>query len=191
MFESLRKVPLDTALEAAYTASHNLFHGKVSRRTWTGGSLEGAHLLLGIRTEIEKAEGLPLAQIDRDRAYEYICKLSEAIEQMARKRFGLAARRGKKLLKDLRSEPIQAVPHTHAGTDPDAKKILESEGTVIDSLPTPTFRVQIAEGHEVLADLSATMRKRAKVLAGDRVRVELSPYDLTKGRITYRHKHRT
>jgi translation initiation factor IF-1 len=63
------------------------------------------------------------------------------------------------------------------------------EGVVMDSLPNATFRVQIAEGHEILAHLSGKMRKNfIKVLPGDRVTVELSPYDLTKGRITYRHR---
>jgi len=63
------------------------------------------------------------------------------------------------------------------------------EGVVIDSLPNATFRVQIAEGHEILAHLSGKMRKNfIKVLPGDKVTVELSPYDLTKGRITYRHR---
>lgn len=63
------------------------------------------------------------------------------------------------------------------------------EGTVIDSLPNATFKVQIGEGHEILAHLSGKMRKNfIKVLPGDKVTVELSPYDLTKGRITYRHR---
>ena len=63
------------------------------------------------------------------------------------------------------------------------------EGVVIDSLPNATFRVQIAEGHEILAHLSGKMRKNfIKVLPGDKVTVELSPYDLSKGRITYRHR---
>lgn len=63
------------------------------------------------------------------------------------------------------------------------------DGVVIDSLPNATFKVQIAEGHEILAHLSGKMRKNfIKVLPGDKVTVELSPYDLTKGRITYRHR---
>ena len=63
------------------------------------------------------------------------------------------------------------------------------EGVVMDSLPNATFRVQIAEGHEILAHLSGKMRENfIKVLPGDKVTVELSPYDLTKGRITYRHR---
>ena len=63
------------------------------------------------------------------------------------------------------------------------------EGTVKDSLPNATFKVQVGEGHEILAHLSGKMRKNfIKVLPGDKVTVELSPYDLTKGRITYRHR---
>ena len=63
------------------------------------------------------------------------------------------------------------------------------DGTVIESLPNATFRVKLGEGHEVLAHLSGKMRKHfIKVLPGDKVTVELSPYDLTKGRITYRHR---
>jgi len=66
---------------------------------------------------------------------------------------------------------------------------LELEGTVVEALPSTTFRVKLDSGHEVLAYLSGKMRKYyIRVLLGDRVRVELSPYDLTKGRITYRHK---
>jgi translation initiation factor IF-1 len=63
------------------------------------------------------------------------------------------------------------------------------DGVVIDSLPNATFKVEIAEGHQILAHLSGKMRKNfIKVLPGDKVTVELSPYDLTKGRITYRHR---
>jgi translation initiation factor IF-1 len=63
------------------------------------------------------------------------------------------------------------------------------EGTVMESLPNATFEVQIGDGHKILAHLSGKMRKNfIKVLAGDKVTVELSPYDLTKGRITYRHR---
>ena len=59
----------------------------------------------------------------------------------------------------------------------------------MESLPNATFKVQIGDGHEILAHLSGKMRKNfIKVLAGDKVTVELSPYDLTKGRITFRHK---
>jgi translation initiation factor IF-1 len=63
------------------------------------------------------------------------------------------------------------------------------EGTVTEALPGTQFRVELDTGHEVLAYLSGKMRKYyIRILLGDRVRVELSPYDLTRGRIVYRHK---
>ncbi|MBC7242063.1 MAG: translation initiation factor IF-1 [Anaerolineae bacterium] len=66
---------------------------------------------------------------------------------------------------------------------------LEVEGTVVEALPNTMFRVRLDTGHEVLAYLSGRMRKYyIRVLLGDRVRVEMSPYDLTRGRITYRYK---
>ena len=68
---------------------------------------------------------------------------------------------------------------------------VEVEGTIVEALPNTMFRVQLDNGHEVLAYLSGKMRKYyIRVLLGDRVVVELSPYDLTRGRITYRHKKR-
>jgi len=63
------------------------------------------------------------------------------------------------------------------------------EGTVVEALPGTQFRVRLDTGHEVLAYLSGRMRKYyIRILLGDRVRVELSPYDLTRGRIVYRYK---
>lgn len=71
----------------------------------------------------------------------------------------------------------------------DSKEKLITEGTVVEALPNTTFRVQLDNGHEVLAYLSGKMRKYyIRVLLGDRVRVELSPYDLERGRIIYRFK---
>lgn len=68
---------------------------------------------------------------------------------------------------------------------------IEVEGTVIEALPATQFRVELDNGHKVLAYLSGRMRKYyIRILLGDRVRVELSPYDLTRGRITYRFKKR-
>jgi translation initiation factor IF-1 len=68
-------------------------------------------------------------------------------------------------------------------------EMIPVEGVVTESLPNATFKVQIAEGHQILAHLSGKMRKNfIKVLPGDKVTVELSPYDLSKGRITYRHR---
>jgi translation initiation factor IF-1 len=66
---------------------------------------------------------------------------------------------------------------------------IEVEGVVIEALPNTMFKVELENDHEVLAYLSGRMKKYyIKVLLGDRVRVELSPYDLTRGRITYRFK---
>jgi len=64
---------------------------------------------------------------------------------------------------------------------------IEVEGTVITVLPNTMFRVELANGHQILAHISGKMRKHyIKVLPGDRVLVELSPYDLSRGRVTYR-----
>jgi translation initiation factor IF-1 len=66
---------------------------------------------------------------------------------------------------------------------------IEVEGTVVEALPATQFRVELDAGHTVLAYLSGKMRRYyIRILLGDRVRVELSPYDLTRGRITYRFK---
>jgi translation initiation factor IF-1 len=71
----------------------------------------------------------------------------------------------------------------------DKEEKIEVEGTVVEALPGTQFRVELDNGHEVLAYLSGKMRKYyIRILLGDRVRVELSPYDLTRGRITYRYK---
>jgi translation initiation factor IF-1 len=65
-----------------------------------------------------------------------------------------------------------------------------AEGTVVDKLPNSLFRVRLDSGeHEVLAQISGKIRKHSiRILLGDRVRVEMSPYDLSRGRITYRHR---
>jgi len=69
------------------------------------------------------------------------------------------------------------------------EECLEMDGVVSDVLPSTTFRVELENGHSVLATLAGKMRRfHIRVLNGDRVRVELSPYDLTRGRITFRHK---
>ncbi len=69
------------------------------------------------------------------------------------------------------------------------EELLEFEGTVMELLPNAMFRVELENEHEVLAHTSGKMRKnRIRVLAGDKVMVEMTPYDLTKGRITYRFK---
>jgi translation initiation factor IF-1 len=69
------------------------------------------------------------------------------------------------------------------------EEAIEIDGVVQDVLPNTTFRVQLANGHSVLATIAGKMRRfRIRVLAGDRVTLALSPYDLTRGRITFRHK---
>ena len=69
------------------------------------------------------------------------------------------------------------------------REVIEVEGTVTEALPNANFRVELANGHEVLAYVSGKIRLYfIRVLPGDRVLVELSPYDLSRGRITYRFK---
>jgi len=69
------------------------------------------------------------------------------------------------------------------------KDAIEVEGTITEALPNAMFRVELANGHRVLAHVSGKIRLHfIKILPGDRVLVELSPYDLTRGRITYRFK---
>jgi translation initiation factor IF-1 len=66
---------------------------------------------------------------------------------------------------------------------------IEAEGEVVEALPSTMFRVELDSGHEILAKISGKMRKNyIRILPGDRVQVELSPYDLTRGRITFRLK---
>jgi len=72
---------------------------------------------------------------------------------------------------------------------PKRDDVIETEGVVIETLPNAMFRVELANKHQILAHISGKMRKHfIRILPGDRVLVELSPYDLTKGRITYRFK---
>jgi translation initiation factor IF-1 len=66
---------------------------------------------------------------------------------------------------------------------------LTVDGTIVESLPNTMFRVDLENGHRILGHISGKMRKHyIRILPGDRVTVELSPYDLTRGRITYRHR---
>ena len=67
------------------------------------------------------------------------------------------------------------------------EELIEVEGSVVEALPNTMFRVEIQEGHIVLAHLGGKLRKHyIRILPGDKVKVELSPYDLTRGRITFR-----
>ncbi len=67
--------------------------------------------------------------------------------------------------------------------------VIEQDGSIIEALSNAMFRVELENGHEIIAHISGKMRMHyIKILPGDKVKVELSPYDLTKGRITYRYK---
>jgi translation initiation factor IF-1 len=71
-----------------------------------------------------------------------------------------------------------------------AEETITLEGKIVDTLPNAMFRVELENGHTVLAYLSGKMRKYyIRVLLGDKVKVEMSPYDLTRGRITYRFRN--
>ena len=67
--------------------------------------------------------------------------------------------------------------------------MIEMDGVVHEVLPDTRFRVELGNGHTIIAYLAGKMRKhRIRILAGDKVKIELTPYDLTKGRVTFRHK---
>jgi len=69
------------------------------------------------------------------------------------------------------------------------EEAIEVEGTVLEPLPNAMFRVELENGHKILAHISGKMRMHfIRILVGDKVKVQLSPYDLTRGRITYRYK---
>ncbi|MBU0650687.1 translation initiation factor IF-1 [bacterium] len=69
------------------------------------------------------------------------------------------------------------------------EEAIEADGTIIELLPNAMFRVQLENGHKVLAHVSGKMRMNfIRILVGDKVKIEMSPYDVTKGRITYRFK---
>jgi len=69
------------------------------------------------------------------------------------------------------------------------KEVIEMQGTVLETLPNAMFKVELENGHVILAHISGKMRMHyIRILPGDKVTVQMTPYDLTKGRITYRHK---
>lgn len=69
------------------------------------------------------------------------------------------------------------------------KDVIEVEGTVLEALPNAMFKVKLVNGHEIMGHISGKLRMHyIRILAGDKVTVEISPYDLTKGRITWRKK---
>ena len=85
--------------------------------------------------------------------------------------------------------PEVHVPETRITRSLPKKDAIEVEGTVTEPLPNAMFRVELENGHNVLAHISGKMRMHyIRILPGDRVLVELSPYDLTRGRIVYRYK---
>ena len=66
---------------------------------------------------------------------------------------------------------------------------IEQDGTIVEALSNAMFRVELENGHQIIAHISGKMRMHyIRILPGDKVQIEMSPYDLTKGRITYRHK---
>ena len=70
-----------------------------------------------------------------------------------------------------------------------AKDVIEIEGTILESMPNAMFRVKLENDHEILAHISGKIRKNfIRILPGDKVKVEMTPYDLSKGRITFRLK---
>ena len=70
-----------------------------------------------------------------------------------------------------------------------AKDVIEIEGKILESMPNAMFKVELENGHEILAHISGKIRKNfIRILPGDRVKVEMTPYDLSKGRITFRLK---
>jgi translation initiation factor IF-1 len=92
-----------------------------------------------------------------------------------------------------RANPLQFTPGSSASRETHLPKPKEDaivlEGTVVEPLPNAMFKVELENGHKVLAHSSGKMRMhRIRILPGDRVQVEITPYDLTRGRITYRYK---
>lgn len=104
----------------------------------------------------------------------------------------MARRRGRRPpRRSARKRPLTPVQRAkrleRAG--PQKEEALQVEGTVAEALPNVMFRVDLDNGHRILGHISGKMRKHyIRILPGDRVTVELSPYDLTRGRITYRHR---
>ena len=73
-------------------------------------------------------------------------------------------------------------------TVPSSKEFIEMDGSVLELLPAASFKVQLENGHEILAHLSGRMRMhKIKLLPGDKVKVQITPYDLTRGRVIYRY----
>ncbi len=87
------------------------------------------------------------------------------------------------------SDARKATRSGSSGKKP-TKEVIELEGTVLETLPNALFRVELENGHVVLGHISGKMRMHyIRIIPGDRVTLEMTPYDLSKGRITYRHKN--
>jgi translation initiation factor IF-1 len=87
------------------------------------------------------------------------------------------------------AEPERGATRVRDGGSMAKEEAIEVEGTVVEPLPNAMFRVELETGHKVLAHISGKMRMHfIRILPGDKVTVELSPYDLTRGRIIYRYK---
>jgi len=111
---------------------------------------------------------------------------------MSIKRFPMAPEPRLVRVSEGPGKTLQACPRTRCQVAEDMPKkdgAIEIEGRVIEPLPNAMFRVELANGHKVLAHISGKMRQHyIRILPEDRVVVELSPYDLTRGRIVYRYK---
>ena len=102
---------------------------------------------------------------------------------MARRRSGRRPSQSRKFI----DEETRAKREARTGTV--KEEALELEGTVTEALPNTMFKIELENGIEILGHISGKMRKHyIRILPGDRVTVEVSPYDLTRGRITYRYK---
>jgi translation initiation factor IF-1 len=100
-----------------------------------------------------------------------------------------AAARGPPIARSEVPGPTVDIRQQIAEDMPKKEGVIEIEGTVVEALPNAMFRVELSNGHKVLAHISGKMRQHyIRILPEDRVVVELSPYDLTRGRIVYRYK---
>ncbi len=103
---------------------------------------------------------------------------------MGRKKRSRPGRPGGPRRRDARSTGPPELKETST-----KEEAIEAEGVVTEALPNVMFRVELDNGHEVLGHISGKMRKHyIRIMPGDRVRVEMSPYDLSRGRITYRYR---
>lgn len=98
-----------------------------------------------------------------------------------------SAGRVRRVTEPAGSEPIETTKDCE--DMPKKEGVIELEGTIVEALPNAMFRVELSNGHKVLAHISGKMRQHyIRILPEDRVVVELSPYDLSRGRIVYRYK---